>query len=1220
MANDIDKTSPHYKGDFGSIYEVNKKFPTGGVAGDFVVIEGWAHYWNADRATWCVNAERDSYWDELITNIIEKFKLFRGATYMGVASLDTVPAKVIGAKMYYFATVAGTYKNFGDLVVPQGINVLYSENGSSWVNTTLLEVAQELGVSTKKVVSQKALNDALNLKANQSSVNEALAKKANTADVDTKFTEEKKRVDKELVKKFDKASVVQESGEAEDKVMSQKAVSDKLSDLSSSYTEYKLKDYIHNPIIFHPAKSACFFGDSITYGYDADAENKRNENNYVSIFEKLTGIECTNYGENGISFTRISYNVRKTNLQGFNYCFIAGGRNDAANGLSYQEVRETINTLCLYLQEKYPSLVVTFITPINEALQQHDSQLINIRRAITEIAEKYSYNVIQGDSMPFSNGNSDILTQEVFCSDKIHPNTLGYKIYGETLYAKFLPFNKPERYLDIPFTQGSYFDIDGVLQNAEWAYNTEFDVTAKQGQRIIVQLLCKKNSLARCGFKNSDGVVLKTFYTCESNKDVFAITSEFIPYDAKTCFLSTQGNIGSDFGVIGYSKDRDNCVLFRMQGWYSLSKQADNNVVFQFNNIVCSVNGGDNCSVLSDGKYQIQNDSVLGIDISDFQYNVKRNFHLESITLKEYKDRKETFFPLIYYIAEAYGFSNYVIDNRSRFNDVAFTQGFRYDETGELVKEDWASCASFDVSDKHGLYLICKICAVQDLAFCGFKDSEGNVLSFFNSFNRRVNAREAFLTIEKIPETAKTCFLSSQTNVFENNRPEVVGYMSNLAFMGELENDINSVRHKKVICDTDFCNDVDDAVAIRILCHYESVGAFDILGINMSEKSEYSSAAMSALLCESGRWNVPVAINKNATLQSPSYTSACQKYPRNIFSNEGVEDSLNFYLRALRTLPAGEKCDIICLGHLTCLADVLRTNKDLFNNKVERIYFMGGNFSGYSKEYNISGVTGQGAADATVISDSNFVLKNSACDIIFSPFVYGGSIVAGKILKDKNYIEDILYKMLESYGATDGRPVWDPITVLLAAQESIENIPGTSVQRGTVNLNGKGYTTFTKDENGKHLLVLPTNKRALIKSLRLTLENNILLENLGNKSPKHRLLKQVYTGATEVVLNITQETYMDSDGKLQNLSATHYGEADISEYVGKKIYIETSSHGSAYCGFKSADGALLSTFQTDNKLEGFEAIYTSVVPENATKVCVTTQYNIIPKARCFVYE
>lgn len=257
MANDIDKTSPHYKGDFGSIYEVNKKFPTGGVAGDFVVIEGWAHYWNADRATWCVNAERDSYWDELITNIIEKFKLIRGATYMGVASLDTVPAKVIGAKMYYFATVAGTYKNFGDLVVPQGINVLYSENGSSWVNTTLLEVAQELGVSTWKVVSQNALNEALAKKADTEEINRLLGTKANVADVNTKFTEEKTRVDAELAKKFDKASVVHESGDAEDKVMSQKAVSTKLSDLSDN-TEIRNEDGTTIKTPFREIESADF--------------------------------------------------------------------------------------------------------------------------------------------------------------------------------------------------------------------------------------------------------------------------------------------------------------------------------------------------------------------------------------------------------------------------------------------------------------------------------------------------------------------------------------------------------------------------------------------------------------------------------------------------------------------------------------------------------------------------------------------------------------------------------------------------------------------------------------------------------------------------------------------------------------------------------------------------------------------------------------------------
>ena len=225
MANDIDKTSPHYKGEFGSIYEVNQKFPNGGVAGDYVEIDGWAHYWNADRGTWCVNAQRDSYWDELITGIIEKFKLIKGATYMGVAGLDTVPQAFTGAKMYYFATIAGTYKNFGGLVVPQGINVLYSENGSSWACSSLLEVTQEVGESEWKVVSQKVVND-------------ALTKKANKADMDI-----------ELGKKFDKTSVTQDSGDSEELVMSQKAVSDKLSDLSKAAMYNNLKRLRRIPIL-----------------------------------------------------------------------------------------------------------------------------------------------------------------------------------------------------------------------------------------------------------------------------------------------------------------------------------------------------------------------------------------------------------------------------------------------------------------------------------------------------------------------------------------------------------------------------------------------------------------------------------------------------------------------------------------------------------------------------------------------------------------------------------------------------------------------------------------------------------------------------------------------------------------------------------------------------------------------------------------------------------
>lgn len=237
MANDIDKTSPHYKGEFGSIYEVNQKFPSGGVEGDYVAIDGWAHYWNADRGTWCVNAQRDSYWDELITNIIEHFKTIKGATYMGVATADTVPDSS-AAKMFYFALQGGIYANFGNQDVAHGINVLLTDDGKSWTVQSLISVAQELGASTTMLVSQKAITDAINRKANTTDVDEALAKKA-----------DKETMNTELAKKFDKVSVVQETGTATDKVMSQKVVTDNLTELQNTVFPLEVSLSLDKPLL-----------------------------------------------------------------------------------------------------------------------------------------------------------------------------------------------------------------------------------------------------------------------------------------------------------------------------------------------------------------------------------------------------------------------------------------------------------------------------------------------------------------------------------------------------------------------------------------------------------------------------------------------------------------------------------------------------------------------------------------------------------------------------------------------------------------------------------------------------------------------------------------------------------------------------------------------------------------------------------------------------------
>ena len=155
MSN-IDTTSSHYKGKFNNIYEVQVKYPNGGVDGDYVDIAGWAHYWAADRGTWCVNEKRDEYWDELLTQISSDMKALSdkvtnetsdrkngdedldkkisdertarsdadsvlqklidsirttGYRFMGIATPETSPGE-LSENVFYIATAAGTYSNF----------------------------------------------------------------------------------------------------------------------------------------------------------------------------------------------------------------------------------------------------------------------------------------------------------------------------------------------------------------------------------------------------------------------------------------------------------------------------------------------------------------------------------------------------------------------------------------------------------------------------------------------------------------------------------------------------------------------------------------------------------------------------------------------------------------------------------------------------------------------------------------------------------------------------------------------------------------------------------------------------------------------------------------------------------------------------------------------------------------------------------------------------
>ena len=97
------------------------------------------------------------------------------------------------------------------------------------------------GASTANAVSYSNSTSGMTAVTAQGAIDELASKKANSADVISQMQTEQTRVNAELEKKFNLTNITQESGDAEDKVMSQKAVSTKLSNLSEKLSDVEKK-------------------------------------------------------------------------------------------------------------------------------------------------------------------------------------------------------------------------------------------------------------------------------------------------------------------------------------------------------------------------------------------------------------------------------------------------------------------------------------------------------------------------------------------------------------------------------------------------------------------------------------------------------------------------------------------------------------------------------------------------------------------------------------------------------------------------------------------------------------------------------------------------------------------------------------------------------------------------------------------------------------------
>ena len=162
--------------------------------------------------------------------------------------------------------------------------VSYSNETSGITAVTAQGAIDELAAKNKlqdATISAKAEKSDVQaavseLKEKDSALSAEVAKKANNSDVTSKFTEESERVNGELAKKFNLENITQELGDAEDKVMSQKVVSTKFSDLFNiTNTKVFTTNSIANKVL------RKIFLDTSNY-----SGNKSLEGLYISIINK----------------------------------------------------------------------------------------------------------------------------------------------------------------------------------------------------------------------------------------------------------------------------------------------------------------------------------------------------------------------------------------------------------------------------------------------------------------------------------------------------------------------------------------------------------------------------------------------------------------------------------------------------------------------------------------------------------------------------------------------------------------------------------------------------------------------------------------------------------------------------------------------------------------------------------------------------------------------
>ena len=264
------------------------------------------------------------------------------------------------------------------------------------------------------------------------------------------------------------------------------------------------------------------------------------------------------------------------------------------------------------------------------------------------------------------------------------------------------------------------------------------------------------------------------------------------------------------------------------------------------------------------------------------------------------------------------------------------------------------------------------------------------------------------------------------------------------------------------ILGTDWGEDSDDCIAVRILARAHKKGEVKMLGMGINTFVEESAPSLYRFLEKEGV-SIPVGVDKSCPHKIGNVTYQKRLAKETDKTNDDFEDAVRLYRRAIAE--SDGNVEILEVGFLQVIAGALLSQPDdisdksgmeLFREKVKKIWIMGGkwNMQG-GDEYNLCKYPFAQAGSHAFVS-------NCPCPITFLGWEIGSMVISGNMLKE----DDFLHVALDDHGSGAGRESWDPMLAVLALTNDNEKA-GYKTVKGTATVDKDGKNYFEENENGK---------------------------------------------------------------------------------------------------------------------------------------------------------